>query len=524
MPSRSLSILAGLVAALFWIGVPAPVHVVVYFTAIDYWTFAADSCVFHTMVHCHSVTARLKRTQRALDRGFLRPRPQPGFSWVATQTEVAPRLRDLARSLEAHRAHEAISGIHCHHASGAALVAKPLMTADDFKQSVLLHKRANAARHQPWADLHDPENAHSGSLSGDPIFDHDPWACYTTSSTRTPSPSPSWSSSDTSGVELLARGSCALSCSARDFTPHSHLEALVETQNCTIAQLVAELDTYKASTYVGSSVSLPAASCGDSDYGDIRECRSRLLTLEQQVAALSTASSSLRSSLQEMKDALKNDFQKLIADFSQTFRDQIEASQRDLFTKMDSIFDQMRSLIRAPPTHTAQSGVPTDSDVPRSVSTSSDDDEHETSCPHIAASSDIYDFFSADEPRESDIKPSHIGASSTSPEVIFDAKVESFLSTYPHVVLDGLSSLAFNQHSATIIGEEADGRWPVLVSFNQRRIRVKSSNLFAYRVIETDICTQCEERINLCCLPACGCCPDAEHIDNDCTFTSSTSH
>ena len=71
------------------------------------------------MPHTRSTSSQVTRLARAVERGYLLRKPC-GTSFVLVATPVADRVSDIARSLEIHRKHELLVGIHFHHASHAA--------------------------------------------------------------------------------------------------------------------------------------------------------------------------------------------------------------------------------------------------------------------------------------------------------------------------------------------------------------------------------------------------------------------
>ena len=82
---------------------------------------------------------------------------------------------------------------------------------------------------------------------------------------------------------------------------------------------------------------------------------------------------------------------------------------------------------------------------------------------------------------------------------------DSFLRTYPYILLAGLSTLALNGRSARVLGDPVLGRLPICLTFNQKCISVKIENVTAYTFVAGDVCDACGTSINLHDFPPCAC-------------------
>ena len=81
------------------------------------------------MPHTRTVEGAAKRLERSIKRGFIVTRPA-GFSHVLARTVTAPRLRVVARGLEATRQVELETGIHRRTTASLISATRPLRGAD----------------------------------------------------------------------------------------------------------------------------------------------------------------------------------------------------------------------------------------------------------------------------------------------------------------------------------------------------------------------------------------------------------
>jgi len=108
--------------------------------------------VVSAMPHLRSTSSQVARMARAIERGYLLPKPC-GSSFVLVETPVAARVADLARSLEVHRKHELLVGTHFHHASRATVAASTLVHPAQLRADAAAHRCGNSARHRRWLPL-----------------------------------------------------------------------------------------------------------------------------------------------------------------------------------------------------------------------------------------------------------------------------------------------------------------------------------------------------------------------------------
>eukprot|EP00973_Karenia_brevis_P068342 9506520-Karenia_brevis.AAC.1 len=80
----------------------------------------ASQVVLHVMPHSRSHAKSAERWQRAVDRGYAQ-HILAGRQRIEVASEVAGRLKTLARSLEMHREHNLLAGHASHSGVGAAL-------------------------------------------------------------------------------------------------------------------------------------------------------------------------------------------------------------------------------------------------------------------------------------------------------------------------------------------------------------------------------------------------------------------
>eukprot|EP00445_Apocalathium_hangoei_P067200 CAMPEP_0204122682 /NCGR_PEP_ID=MMETSP0361-20130328/8862_1 /ASSEMBLY_ACC=CAM_ASM_000343 /TAXON_ID=268821 /ORGANISM="Scrippsiella Hangoei, Strain SHTV-5" /LENGTH=516 /DNA_ID=CAMNT_0051074039 /DNA_START=137 /DNA_END=1685 /DNA_ORIENTATION=+ len=104
------------------------------------------------MPHLRSTSSQVARMARAIERGYLLPKPC-GSSFVLVETPVAARVADIARSLEVHRKHELLVGTHFHHASRATVAASTLVHPAQLRADAAAHRCGNSARHRRWLPL-----------------------------------------------------------------------------------------------------------------------------------------------------------------------------------------------------------------------------------------------------------------------------------------------------------------------------------------------------------------------------------
>ena len=100
------------------------------------------------MPHCHSPEKRRRRHLRAVERGYVRPRPS-GCSHVAVPSALQDRVRSMTKSLDLHARHDHVAGRSSHFARAATLAAEAVggITASEKNDALRIHQAANKAKH-----------------------------------------------------------------------------------------------------------------------------------------------------------------------------------------------------------------------------------------------------------------------------------------------------------------------------------------------------------------------------------------
>lgn len=100
------------------------------------------------MPHLHSVDARARRQARAVERGYITPLPI-GSRWVTVAEGIAPRLRTMAKGLEATKKMEVDLQVHTRSTAALVTIAEGLHHpgAEHLKTAA---RQANTAKHRSW--------------------------------------------------------------------------------------------------------------------------------------------------------------------------------------------------------------------------------------------------------------------------------------------------------------------------------------------------------------------------------------
>ena len=130
-----------------------------------FWLLACLWAALAGMPHLHSPAARLRRRERAVRRGYLAPGAGHDCKFVAVAAAVAPRIRQMARSVELHLAHEQLAGRTFHYARTATGAVAERLSPDEARAAFRAHSLANQAKHSTgpakrssglaWADVSD---------------------------------------------------------------------------------------------------------------------------------------------------------------------------------------------------------------------------------------------------------------------------------------------------------------------------------------------------------------------------------
>lgn len=101
------------------------------------------------MPHRHSEQKICERRKRALERGFLCPRPPAGQVWVAVPAPLAEPVRTMTKSMATHAEHQEIIQQSHHYARYAALAAHAAgyIDGDALGAALSIHSQANKAKH-----------------------------------------------------------------------------------------------------------------------------------------------------------------------------------------------------------------------------------------------------------------------------------------------------------------------------------------------------------------------------------------
>ena len=94
-----------------------------------------------------STAARSKRRSRAMERGFLAPRPGPGWNYVAVPSPIVAEVKSLARGKAFHVDMENSSGPRSHFVLLAVRDARPHLTIGEFSHAERVRKAADKAKH-----------------------------------------------------------------------------------------------------------------------------------------------------------------------------------------------------------------------------------------------------------------------------------------------------------------------------------------------------------------------------------------
>ena len=109
--------------------------------------------VAQVMPHLRSAAASSARCARAVERGFLRPRPV-GSRHILVPETIAPRVRTVVSSMALHRDHCRALQLDINTAAVAACRARELqvLSQEDLLHARQTHRAANLAKHS-WADV-----------------------------------------------------------------------------------------------------------------------------------------------------------------------------------------------------------------------------------------------------------------------------------------------------------------------------------------------------------------------------------
>mmetsp|Transcript_82100 Transcript_82100/g.142717 ORF Transcript_82100/g.142717 Transcript_82100/m.142717 type:complete len:104 (+) Transcript_82100:51-362(+) len=98
------------------------------------------------MPHSHSKAAASRRRARAVERGYIQLVPD-GCAHVCVPQVVAQRTKLVAKSLAKQHAHLALAQQPSHTAAISALRVRQILSDEELKDTMLVHKAANSAKH-----------------------------------------------------------------------------------------------------------------------------------------------------------------------------------------------------------------------------------------------------------------------------------------------------------------------------------------------------------------------------------------
>jgi len=103
----------------------------------------------------HSAEKLAIRRARAIDRGFLVPRP-PEARHILVPEAIAGRVKAVVASMDLQASHIDLSGKPATFARQATREARTCLHPTEYKQAMLKHDKANVAKHC-WSDVSDSE-------------------------------------------------------------------------------------------------------------------------------------------------------------------------------------------------------------------------------------------------------------------------------------------------------------------------------------------------------------------------------
>eukprot|EP00929_Paragymnodinium_shiwhaense_P000324 TRINITY_DN100571_c0_g1_i1.p1 TRINITY_DN100571_c0_g1~~TRINITY_DN100571_c0_g1_i1.p1 ORF type:complete len:573 (+),score=72.24 TRINITY_DN100571_c0_g1_i1:107-1720(+) len=301
------------------------------------------SCV---MPHTHSAAKSAERHQRAIDRGFLRPR-RPDHTWIMAPSPMAPAVRTVAKAMATHVSLDEASGVSHHHLYDAAQASRASLSPKVYEDILALSRAAGRAKHnvsrrprnpsveakhgvskQLWADLYDSANSISSPIDGGAAHERDE------SSTGPLATSPA------SGGESGLRADAAAFDPDRSSSPSGGVltDDLVCAQNDTIAMLCSRVEMLSSelavlhSRWSSSWFSVPADCAG---YGELSQ---RIKAIEAQNRATARAVASLTSSFPAATEAS-------VARRSSYLEEKTEAVGRAALAASSSAVDSVRATL-----------------------------------------------------------------------------------------------------------------------------------------------------------------------------------
>ena len=495
------------------------------------------------MPHVHSAEKAAARRLRASEKGFIVDKNRD-HAHILVPSAISRRVKDISKSLELHGNHCSLLGRNVHFAAAAAVAAKPIIGKENTQKALVLHRSANRAKHN-WADM-SCENNEDVLDESDPVFIADPWSDAVLPSCDVAPP-------DGGVDDPWCNWSCyapfkCMEAEAEPFVPWSAIpvstgnaDSLTQAQNDTIASLLQELSYWRP-----SPVPAPFAAfqCGEAPNQTTVDSAAmeEVLVLKAQVNSASRNLSQLASSLgsaiesslsvrlpeklvgyASMSDlkGQAEDVRQLVLDVAQTqsqslfvevgnmiknvLGDSLLESCEKTFAKlaarlkadqetMRQEIQELEASLRAEFAVSRGAEVfntsACASSLPRSLGSATQAD-HKDNAPH-----DIYDVsVDTPAPRPESQPSSEVAESLTHTFYVGD-----------HVRLHCLKTATLNGKVGVICDDVvSSGRYGVLLHGHSTPKAFLPKNLLCYEHEDDDICTKCDDILNLNAFPPCSC-------------------
>jgi len=135
------------------------------------------------MPHKHSATKLVERRRRAVELGYVVPRPATGKSYIEVDTNIVSRVRAMAASLATHRSHELLAGRNFHFARHASAAVQDRIGSCMHRPASRVQRAANRAKHHHVSGEDPSKHKETNGPMPDPWLGAKlPVACLRTSS------------------------------------------------------------------------------------------------------------------------------------------------------------------------------------------------------------------------------------------------------------------------------------------------------------------------------------------------------
>ena len=102
--------------------------------------------VLFLMVHTRTPDKVALRRSRALERGYLAPKP-PSACHIAVRSEIADSVKTVAQAMAKHFELDEMTGSSLHYLAHSALAARETFGESKYQQVQALNKAAGRAKH-----------------------------------------------------------------------------------------------------------------------------------------------------------------------------------------------------------------------------------------------------------------------------------------------------------------------------------------------------------------------------------------